>query len=78
MRNLLEYPITSVEIEGCLIALADELATEGGVGDMRPLLLREAAKIVSRAVFVTSDIDRRPIKMRKVRVPVTSLGTQHL
>ena len=44
MRNLAEYPIDDDEIIECLKALANELASEERIGDMRPLLLKEAAK----------------------------------
>lgn len=47
MRDTRAYPITLEEIERCLVALADTLRAEGRRGDMRPTLLREAAKIVA-------------------------------
>lgn len=60
MRNLRRWPITLVEIEDCLLQLADEIgekdAEEQRFGDMRPLLLRAAAKIVKRTGFVTYDL----------------------
>ncbi len=46
MRDLRAHPITTDEIEACLLRLATELASEGRRGDMRPILLREAAKRV--------------------------------
>ena len=49
MRNLSEYPITTAEIEACLLRLSEESSSQGRIGDMRPLLLREAAKIVANA-----------------------------
>jgi hypothetical protein len=72
MRNLLVYPITIIEIEECLLRLSDEINAEERIGDMRPLLLREAAKIVVRADFVTSDARRVPIRKilrRKAKRP---------
>ncbi len=49
MRDLRAHPITSAEIDACLLRLADELRSEGRRGDMRPLLLREAAKRLAAA-----------------------------
>ena len=46
MRSLQTYPITLDEIERCLLTLADSIFAEGRRGDMRPTLLREAARIV--------------------------------
>lgn len=53
MRNLKAYPVTSREIEDCLTNLSEELSTGDDLrcGDMRPLLLRMAAKIVRRSAF---------------------------
>lgn len=53
MRNLRKYPVTSREIEDCLENLADELSTGDDLrcGDMRPMLLKIAAKIVRRSAF---------------------------
>ncbi len=48
MRDLKKYPITLDEIVECLTRLADQLRGEAKEGDMRPLLLSEAAKIVGR------------------------------
>jgi hypothetical protein len=56
MRDLKRYPITTSEIERCLLALADELAKEGKIGDMRPMILAAAARIVCRVGFVAHDI----------------------
>jgi hypothetical protein len=47
MRDLRTYPVTLDEIEQCLLRLATEFAAEGRRGDMRPTLLRRAAKIVA-------------------------------
>jgi hypothetical protein len=61
MRNLARHPITLDEIERCLLQLSEELSDSGLIGDMRPLLLREAATIVRRTGFVTDNIrHRRP------------------
>lgn len=49
MRNLAEHPVTTGEIEECLGALSAGIVAEGRTGDMRPLLLAEASKIVRRA-----------------------------
>jgi len=51
MRNLAQYPITVKEVEDCLHRLADEIAKEERVGDMRPLFLKTAASVVARAGF---------------------------
>ena len=48
MRNLVEHPITTKEIEECCIKLSLNLAAEKHTGDMRPLLLQVAAKIINR------------------------------
>ena len=47
MRNLKNQPITYDEIDACLQRLADAIRNEGRRGDMRPMLLREAARIVA-------------------------------
>lgn len=48
MRNLEQYPITTDEIIQCLKVLMDDVAYEktGLVGDMRPLLLANAIRII--------------------------------
>lgn len=56
MRNLVKYPVTTNEIEQCLKTLAAEFAKEEIPGDMRAVLLRKAAVIVARAVFVLHDV----------------------
>lgn len=60
MRNLPQYPVTTAEIEECLRDLAAELSAEGGIGDMRPILLTKAAQIISRLGFVTYDLAEPP------------------
>lgn len=57
VRNLKRYPITLIEIENCLNKLADDFAAEQRMGDMRPLLLKAASKIVKRTGFVTFELD---------------------
>ncbi len=47
MRDMRQHPITMAEIEACLTGLADAISQEGRRGDMRPTLLRAAAKIVA-------------------------------
>ncbi len=47
MRDLRNYPITYDEIHACLQSLAGSIRDEGRRGDIRPMLLREAAKIVA-------------------------------
>ena len=49
MRDLRKYPITCDEIVKCLTALAEELDARGQSGDIRPLLLREAARMIRKA-----------------------------
>lgn len=53
MRDLSQHPITAEEIVECLTTMASELSAENAkgdnVGDVRPLLLLEAAAIVERA-----------------------------
>ena len=44
MRNLMEFPIDDDEILECLKTLSEQLTSEGRIGDMRPMLLTEAAK----------------------------------
>lgn len=39
MRNLLEYPITAEEVEQELTRLRNQSQAEGGIGDIRPLVL---------------------------------------
>ena len=53
MENLSEYPVTAEEIVQCLTRMAEEISANNNehkvVGDVRPLLLLEAATIVERA-----------------------------
>ena len=42
-------PVTTEEIVACLLRQAKDVAAEGRRGDPRPMLLREAAKIVTAA-----------------------------
>lgn len=51
MRNLRKYPVTSEEVENCLMKLSEEFSQERRCGDMRPMLLEIAAKIVRRSAF---------------------------
>ena len=44
MRNLAKYPIDDNEIIECLKKLSKQLVEEGRIGDMRPMILTEAAK----------------------------------
>ena len=53
MRNLAKHPVTIDEIVDCLESQSKKLSEEKRVGDMRPLLLREAAKIIRRVDFAT-------------------------
>ena len=59
MRNLLEHPITETEITGALERLACSIEDEGGVGDMRPLLLRTAMQIVITAGNMLHEVGDR-------------------
>lgn len=58
MRNLKAHPISIVEIEKCLNDLAGQLADlePKRIGDMRPTLLRAAAKMISRVDFAVHEI----------------------
>lgn len=60
MRNLTKYPVTTLEVMECLknyeLQAQKEIDEEMLCGDMRPLLLRAAQKIVTRADFVTFDL----------------------
>ena len=60
MRNLTAHPITIDEIVSCLReqakALSDDALRTGRFGDMRPLLLQEAAKIINRVGFAVCDV----------------------
>ena len=49
MRDTTTHPITPTEIIECLDTLAEQLLSEELIGDMRPLLLREAARAVRRS-----------------------------
>jgi len=51
MRDLEQYPITTDEIIQCLKELMNDVAYEktGLTGDMRPLLLANAIKIITEA-----------------------------
>ena len=49
------YAITYEKIDACLQHLADSIRLEGRRGDMRPMLLREAARIVAARRAVEPD-----------------------
>ncbi len=49
MRNLAQYPVTFDEIVDFLDKQSKELSEEQRMGDMRPLLLKEAAKFMRTA-----------------------------
>jgi hypothetical protein len=55
MRDLRRFPVTVGEIERCLLEIAEGLPADQ-IGDMRPLLLRTAAKIVVRSGFVMESL----------------------
>lgn len=57
MRDLRRYPVTIGEIEACLLQLSDEINSQELIGDMRPILLRTAAKIVCRSGFVMNALE---------------------
>lgn len=59
MRNLAKYPVAETEITGALERLACSIEDEGGVGDMRPLLLRTAMQIVITAGNMLHEINTR-------------------
>lgn len=46
MRNLAAYPLTLDEIIAVLDRLADDVLAEHRIGDMRPLILIEAASLL--------------------------------
>lgn len=48
MRNLAEYPMTRQEIVECLDRLGREFAAELRCGDMRPVLLEAAARLIEK------------------------------
>lgn len=47
MRNIMETPVTKEEIIDTLLRLADEFEGEEKYGDMRPLILKQAAQHVA-------------------------------
>jgi hypothetical protein len=55
MRNLLEYPITKEEIVECLAELARTFDNLELCGDMRPLLLKRAIKIIKSAKEIKNE-----------------------
>lgn len=55
MRNLLEHPVTKDEIVLCLLALTVDFDPDL-VGDMRPMLIREAIKHVRGSALKLSDL----------------------
>ncbi len=57
MRNLKRFPIKTIEIEEALLIEAKKLSEEGHIGDMRPILFRAAARIISRIEFVTYKLE---------------------
>lgn len=48
MRNLIEYPITIEEVVATLRRTAAELSQEERIGDMRPLILEQAADALEK------------------------------
>jgi hypothetical protein len=50
MRNLKEFPITKKEISSYLKTLENELP-KNRYGDIRPVLLKEAIKIVEKSNY---------------------------
>lgn len=58
MRNLKQYPVTIDEIQKALNEQADELLKLENIGDMRPYLLRLAARIIGRAAFAVTDLEQ--------------------
>ena len=54
MRDIRRFPITQAESVQCLLTLASQIRLEGRRGDMRPMLLRRAAKIVQAAESETA------------------------
>lgn len=46
MRNTAQYPVTIDEIRACLLGLSVGISEEMRMGDIRPLLLKEAAAII--------------------------------
>jgi len=56
MRNLKEVPLSKEEIIGYLEGYAKRILTEHRIGDMRPLLLKEAAEHVRRSTAQLSDL----------------------
>jgi hypothetical protein len=56
MRNLAVYPITMTEITDCLEEMAKRVSDEELIGDIRPLCLKMAKRIVERAAFAVSEI----------------------
>lgn len=50
MRNLLQYPITLSEVIECLKQLQKECNPDA-IGNMTPLLLQQAIKIIERERF---------------------------
>jgi len=56
MRNLKEYPITKQEIINLLWAYEIVALQGAGIGDITPLLLREAAEHVRRSTAQLSDL----------------------
>jgi hypothetical protein len=58
MRNLKHRPITIDEVVECLRRLSRELAEENAkdlrIGDMRPILLNVAVKLIRRLEFAAN------------------------
>lgn len=60
MRNLRKHPIELHEIETCLneirLKIIEENTKEQRCGDMRPLLIDAASRIIVRAAFILDGI----------------------
>lgn len=40
MRNILQYPVTNDEVIATLEQISGDIMSKGGIGDMRPYILR--------------------------------------
>lgn len=59
MRNWQKYPLTVGEVCRVLDDLSAQIYSEGGVGDIRPLALKAASKIVLRLGFAENALKER-------------------
>lgn len=60
MRNLAQFPLSQIEIATILREQAEDLRGQNKIGDLRPLALEQAAKMVEAAAKLVDGIQVIP------------------